>query len=82
MVKGCFACGQTLIKSELDVVAYYFNLYEKYGQERYFYKLSKNGSTRIVLKDHFQYIYNTKIKPNLKNGAEYAHISEFKGKSL
>ena len=80
MVKGCFSCGQLLSRSESSVIAYYYKLYKNLGQERYFYKLSTNGPTRIVKKELFPYIYDTQIKPNLVNGAEYAHIEEYKTK--
>lgn len=74
---GCFSCGKALSVSESDIIGHYYKLYKKFGQERYFYKLSKKGRTRIVKKSSFAYIYKTQIKPNLKNGAEYAHIQEY-----
>jgi hypothetical protein len=47
------------------------------GTERYFYKESANGDIKIVSKNQFKYVFETKIKPNFKQGAEYAHIKEY-----
>jgi hypothetical protein len=47
------------------------------GTERYFYRESAKGDIKIVGKNQFKYVFETKIKPNFDKGAEYAHIKEY-----
>lgn len=78
MVNNCFACGASLSYGDQNALSYYYRLYKEFGQERYFYRLKTNGPTRVVQREQFNYIFESQIKPNLENGAEYAHISEYK----
>lgn len=74
----CFSCGQTFNGTTQELLRLFKRQYESYGIERYFYRLSPTGNLKIVKKDQFKYIFENEIKQNLKNGAEYAHISEVK----
>jgi hypothetical protein len=73
--KGCFSCGKGFSGDTRQLLL-------KYKQEKkdvYFFKKVKDGDIFIVRKEHFKEVFNTQIKPNFKKGAEYAHITEFKG---
>lgn len=73
--KGCFSCGNGFAGDTRQLLL-------KYKQEKkdvYFFKKVKDGDIYIVKKANFKEVFNTQIKPNFKKGAEYAHISEFKG---
>ena len=73
--KPCFSCGAGFKGDTRQLLT-------KYKQEQkdvYFFTLEKGGDVHIVKKDQFNTVFKTLIKPNLKKGAEYAHISEFKG---
>jgi hypothetical protein len=74
----CFSCGQTFNGTTQELLRLFKRQHESYGIERYFYRLNANSDLKIVKKDQFKYIFENEIKPNLKNGAEYAHISEVK----
>lgn len=78
---SCFSCGRTFKGSVNDLLAEYKREYEKHGTERYFYKLKENGDVFICQKSSFKTIFDSKIKPNFKNGAEYAHIQEYNRKT-
>lgn len=73
--KGCFSCGNGFNGDTRQLLL-------KYKQDKrdvYFFKKVKDGDIFIVQKASFKEVFATQIKPNFKNGAEYAHISEFKG---
>lgn len=74
----CFSCGQTFNGSVNELLQRFKRDYLERGVERYFFKLNTNGDVKIIKKDQFKNIFETQIKPNFKNGAEYAHISEYK----
>lgn len=74
----CFSCGQTFNGTVNELLQRFKLDYLERGVERYFYKESLNSDIRIVNKQQFKHIFDEKIKPNFKNGAEYAHISEYK----
>lgn len=74
----CFSCGQTFNGTAQDLLQRFKQQYLERGIDRYFYTLKTNGDIKIVKKDQFNVIFETQIKPNFINGAEYAHISEFR----
>lgn len=74
----CFSCGQTFNGSVNEVLQRFKRDYLERGVERYFYKESLSGDIKVIKKNQFKHIYETKIKPNFKDGAEYAHIKEYK----
>lgn len=73
----CFSCGQTFNGSVNELLQRFKRDYLERGVERYFFKLETNGDVKIIKKDQFKNVFETQIKPNFKNGAEYAHISEY-----
>lgn len=73
----CFSCGQMFNGSVNDLLKRFKRDYKDNGTERYFYKESANGDIKIVSKNQFKYVFETKIKPNFEQGAEYAHIKEY-----
>ncbi len=75
---SCFSCSK-LDNRERLVVKYYKTLFETAGKEYYAYRLSANEVFSFVEKSYFSEILLHQIKPNLSNGAEYFHISEFTG---
>ena len=75
---NCFSCGQSFKGSVQELLRLFKQQYLSYGVERYFYRLSPNSDIIIVKKEQFKDVFEKEIKPNLKNGAEYAHISEVK----
>lgn len=76
-VSNCFTCGKGLNLDTHQTLKHFKSVYEKFGIDRYFYKLYENDSIKIVKKQDFNRIFNEQIKPNFKNGATYAHISEY-----
>lgn len=77
---ACFTCGKGLDLDVHKTLAFYKKLFDEKGIERYFYKLSETGSIKTVKKSNFNRIFTTQIQPNLVNGAEYGHISEYNPK--
>ena len=75
---NCFTCGRQFKGNENDLLWLFKRDYIERGIERYFYRLTPKGELRIVKKAYFNDVFNNEIKPNLINGAEYAHISEYK----
>lgn len=73
----CFSCGQTFNGNVNELLQRFKRDYLNRGIERYFYRLQSNGDVRIIKKEQFKNVFETQIKPNFKNGAEYAHISEY-----
>lgn len=75
---ACFTCGKSFLYKELDFIKRLKIDYEKNGIERYVYRVSSTSNLMVVQKKHFNDIFQKQIKPNIKNGAEYMHISEFR----
>ncbi|NRA92159.1 MAG: hypothetical protein HRU26_05645 [Psychroserpens sp.] len=75
---SCFSCGKTFNGSVNDLLQLYKREYLTKGVERYFFRLKTNGDVKIIHKDQFKNVFDSQIKPNFKNGAEYAHIREYK----
>ena len=75
----CFSCGKGFNGDTNALLMRYKKEYEHNGVIRYFYKTETNGSIKIVRESGFKAVFQTEIKPNFEKGAEYAHISEFKG---
>lgn len=75
----CFACGRNFSGDINALLRHFKQEYEEKGIVRYFYKTKKDGSIKIVRESSFKEVFKREIKPNFKKGAEYAHISEFKG---
>lgn len=73
----CIPCSK-VTQSERDVIKYYKQLYKDKGIEFYVYRLETNGSIRFVSKKEFNMVFESKIKPNFPQGAEYFSIQEFK----
>ena len=73
----CFSCGQTFNGSVNELLQRFKRDYLERGVERYFFRLESNGDVKIIKKEQFKNVFQTQIKPNFKNGAEYAHISEY-----
>lgn len=78
--KKCFTCGHGVASETKTILKAYKAMWEKAGVDRYFYKIKRNGEIFVVSKSNFSRIFNDVIKPNLINGAEYAHISEYNPK--
>jgi len=78
---SCFSCGRTFKGSVNDLLAEYKREYENHGTVRWFYKLETNGDVFTCRDSSFKTIRETKIEPNFKNGAEYAHIQEYNRKT-
>ena len=74
----CFSCGQTFNGSVNELLQRFKRDYLERGVERYFFKLETNGDVKIIKQNQFKNVFKTQIQPNFKNGAEYAHISEYK----
>ena len=75
---SCLPCGKVTDKEKV-VVKYYKTLFETTGKLFYVYRLGSNKAFNFVEKSYFNRIFETDIKPNLVNGAEYFSIQEFKG---
>lgn len=75
MANKCFSCGEGFNGSTRQLLL----KYKQEGKDVYFFKKVKDGDIFIVNKNQFKEVMKTQIKPNFKKGAEYAHISEFKG---
>jgi hypothetical protein len=75
---ACFSCGKTFKGTVNDLLQMYKQDYLKRGVERYFFKENENGDVKICSKESFKRVYELLIQPNLMNGAEYAHIKEFR----
>lgn len=73
---SCFTCGKTFNGSEKDLL----RLMKREKWDYYFYRLEEKGEIFICKASKFNHILDTKIKPNFKNGADYAHISEYNEK--
>lgn len=71
----CFTCGQTFSGSAKELL----RKYKREKKDYYFYRLETNGDIYLTPKKSFKWVFDNKIKPNFKNGSEYAHISEFNG---
>lgn len=78
---GCFTCGKGFNYDVNQTLMHFKRVYEVYGIDRYFYKLSISDPIKVCCKSDFKTIFKEQIKPNLAHGAEYAHISEFSPKS-
>ncbi len=76
-MSNCFSCGKGFKGDVNDLLRLFKQDYLDRGVERYFFKLSAKGDVLIVKKQQFKRIFNVQIKPNFKNGAEYAHIKEY-----
>lgn len=74
-VKKCFSCGAGFKGNTRQLLLQY----KQAQKDVYFYKLEEGGDIYIVNKKQFKTVLQKQIKPNFKKGAEYAHISEFKG---
>jgi hypothetical protein len=72
----CIPCAK-MSQSDKDVIDYYKHLYKKYGKEYYVYRLASIEPVKFVKKEHFNQIFQTQIKPNFDNGADYFFIAEF-----
>ena len=77
---SCFSCGRTFNGSVNELLQLFKRDYLNTGVERYFYRESEVGDVKIVDKAQFKTVFEMNIKPNFKNGAEYAHISEYNQK--
>lgn len=75
---SCFSCGRLFSGSVNELLQKYKQEYLTDGVERYFYREEEKGDVKIIKKDKFKLIYETKIQPNFPKGAEYAHIQEYK----
>lgn len=76
--KQCFSCGKSFKGSTKEVLQLFKKEYVENGVERYFYRKEKDGDIFVIKKSQFKKVFKEVIKPNFKNGAEYAHISEYK----
>ena len=69
----CTKIGDKYVK----VIGYYKDLYNRKGFVYYVFRLSPNSDWQIVSRNQFKWRFDNEIKPRLKDGAEYYHISEF-----
>lgn len=72
---SCLPCSRANAQ-EQDAFKYYRGIYDKTGQEYFVYKLSTKDGYKIVKSQYFNEIFETQIKPNFENGAEYFSIRE------
>ena len=77
-MSDCFSCGKQFSENTNAILRGFKERYLKYGTVRYYYKLDSNGPILICRASSFSKILENEIKPNFQNGAEYAHIGEFK----
>ena len=75
MSSKCFSCGSGFSGDTRQLLL----KYKQEGKDVYFFKTKKDGDIFIVKQAQFKEVFKNTIKPNFKKGAEYAHISEFKG---
>lgn len=75
---NCFSCGASFSDDSNKVLSAYKMLYDKFGEERYFYRLHPQDTVKICSATSFKFLFDHEIKPNLSRGAEYAHISEYR----
>lgn len=73
---GCFTCGIGFNGNTNALLLEMKRQYDENKIERYFYHIG-NGKIKIVRKESFKAVFDSLIKPNLENGAEYAHIKEY-----
>ncbi len=76
MSEQCFSCGHSQNDDVRKLLAGFKRQFEQKGISRYFYKLSSTGTTYICRASSFNALLENHIKPEFKNGAEWAHISE------
>lgn len=74
----CLPCTKVSL-DEQGVINYYKKLFESVGKEYYVYRLNTDDGIKIIEKAYFSTVFETQIKPNFINGAEYFFISEFRG---
>lgn len=72
----CFSCGERFNGDVNALLSKYKKEFDENGIVRYYYHLGDNR-IKIVRADSFKTIFKTQIKPNFKNGAEYARIDEY-----
>lgn len=75
---GCGICAK-LNRKETDLVKVYKGYFTKYGKEYFVFRTSIRGDLKIVVKEQFDTVFESEIKPNFKNGAEFFHIKEYTG---
>lgn len=75
---SCIPCTQIGDKYR-DVIRYYKMLFEQKGVVTWVYKLSYEQDWHIISGKQFKLTYDELIQPDLKNGAEYFMMEEFKG---
>lgn len=75
---SCFSCGENFNQNTNALLRAFKEQYLKYGIVRYYYRISLTEPIKICTQSSFNIIYKNEIKPNLINGAEYSHISEYK----
>lgn len=54
--------------------------YDSGISDHYVFRLKTGEKVSFVRKKYFNLVFEDKIKPNFKNGAEFWHISEFQYK--
>lgn len=74
----CFSCGEKFNEDVNALLRAYKRQFDKMGIVRYYYWLHPKDSIKICRESSFNTILENEIKPNFQNGAEYAHISEYK----
>lgn len=74
----CFTCGEKFTEDVNSLLRAYKRQYEKFGVVRYYYRLNPKDVIKICRDSSFNTILENEIKPNFQDGAEYAHISEFR----
>lgn len=77
MNTGCFTCGRSFNGDVNKSLLAFKKQFEVSGISRYFYRLEANGEIFTCRASSFKTIFKEQIKPNLDNGAEYSHISEY-----
>jgi hypothetical protein len=73
---GCFTCGIGFNGDTNKLLSEMKRQFETNKIERYFYHVG-DGKIKIIRKEGFNEVFEKLIKPNLDNGAEYAHIKEY-----
>lgn len=74
----CFSCGGSFGEDTNAMLRKYKDQFDKLGISRYYYKLNASANVMVCQANSFNFIFENEIKPNLQDGAEFAHISEYR----
>lgn len=76
--KKCMTCGKSMNNSERSLAKRYKEQYHNKGVSRWVFKRNKRAKIEFARDENFKKVLPTLTKRK-RYGAEYYHISEFKG---